>query len=157
MPTIEQLIKQPKFSNEKHKAVISLTYSAGLLSGFWEEFFGRFNLTSQQYNVLRILRGQHPNPASIFMIRDRMMDKMSDASRLVERLRKAGFVERSVRKDDRRAVDVIITQKGLDVLQMIDSLEEKDHKPTKYLTDEEAAKLSELLGKVINALADQKE
>ncbi|MES2621961.1 MAG: MarR family transcriptional regulator [Bacteroidota bacterium] len=154
MPTIEQLIKQSKFSDEKHKAVISLTYSAGLLSGFWEEFFGRFNLTSQQYNVLRILRGQHPNPASVFMIRERMMDKMSDASRLVERLRKAGFVERSVRKDDRRAVDVIITEKGLDVLQMIDSLEEKDHKPTKYLTDEEAVKLSELLGKVINALAD---
>lgn len=154
MPTIEQLIKQPKFKDEKHKAVISLTYSAGLLSGFWEEFFGRFNLTSQQYNVLRILRGQHPNPASIFMIRERMMDKMSDASRLVERLRKAGFVERSVRKDDRRAVDVIITQKGLDVLQMIDSLEEKDHKPTKYLTEDEAAKLSELLGKVINALTE---
>ena len=154
MATIEQLIKQPKFKDEKHKAVISLTYSAGLLSSFWEEFFGRFNLTSQQYNVLRILRGQHPSPASVFMIRERMMDKMSDASRLVERLRKAGFVERTVRKNDRRAVDVIITQKGLDVLQMIDSIEEKDHKPTKYLTDEEAGKLSELLGKVINALAD---
>ena len=84
-----------------------------------------------------------------------MMDKMSDASRRVERLRKAGFVERSVRKDDRRAVDVIITEKGLDVLQMIDRLEEKDHKPTKYLTQEEAAKLSELLGKVINALVEE--
>ena len=154
MPTIEQLIKQPKFRDEKHKAVISLTYSAGLLAGFWEEFFGRFNLTSQQYNVLRILRGQHPNPASIFTIRERMMDKMSDASRLVERLRKAGFVERTVRKDDRRAVDVVITEKGLDVLQMIDNLEEKDHKPTKYLTEDEAAKLSELLGKVINALTE---
>ena len=82
------------------------------------------------------------------------MDKMSDASRLVERLRKGGFVERTVRKDDRRAVDVIITQKGLDVLADIDKLEEKDHKPTKNLTDEEAKKLSELLGKVINALAD---
>jgi DNA-binding MarR family transcriptional regulator len=155
MPTIEQLIKQPKFTDEKHKAVISLTYSAGLLSGFWEEFFGRFNLTSQQYNVLRILRGQFPKPASVILIRERMMDKMSDVSRLVERLRKNGFVERTVRKDDRRAVDVVITQKGLDVLAHIDTLEEKDHKPTKYLTKEEAKKLSELLGKVINALAEE--
>ena len=155
MPTIEQLIKQPKFKDEKHKAVISLTYSAGLLSTFWEDFFGRYNLTSQQYNVLRILRGQHPKPASINLIRERMMDKMSDASRLVERLRKAGFVERTVRKDDRRAVDVMITQKGLDVLEEIDRREEKDHKPTKYLTADEANKLSELLGKIINALTEE--
>src|SRR4051812_7183464 len=116
MPTIEQLIKQPKFHDEKHKAVISLTYSSGLLDNFWQEFFGKFNLTSQQYNVLRILRGQYPKPASVNLIRDRMMDKMSDVSRLVERLRKGDFVERTVRKEDRRAVDVMITQKGLDVL-----------------------------------------
>ncbi len=154
MPTIEQLIKQPKFKDERHKAVISLMYTSGLLCNFWDEFFGRFNLTSQQYNVLRILRGQHPNPASINLIRDRMMDKMSDASRLVERLRKSGFVERKVRKEDRRAVDVMITQKGLDVLGQIDLLEEKDHKPTRYLTPEEADKLSALLGKVIDSLVE---
>jgi DNA-binding MarR family transcriptional regulator len=152
MPTIEELIKQPKFTDEKHKAVISLTYSAGLLCSFWEEFFSRFNLTSQQYNVLRILRGQFPNPASVILIRERMMDRMSDVSRLVERLRKNGFVERTVRKDDRRVVDVIITQKGLDVLAQLDTLKEKDHKPMKNLSQEEAKKLSELLGKVIDAL-----
>jgi DNA-binding MarR family transcriptional regulator len=152
MPTIEQLIKQPKFQDEKHKAVISLSYSAGLLCDFWEEFFGRFNLTSQQYNVLRILRGQYPEPASVNVIRERMMDRMSDVSRLVERLRKGGFVERTVSKGDRRVVDVIITQKGLDILAHIDTLDEKDHKPMKNLTEEEAKKLSELLGKVINAL-----
>ena len=154
MPTLEQLIKQPMFKDEKHKAVISLTYTAGLLDNFWVEFFGRFNLTSQQYNVLRILRGQYPKPASINLIRDRMMDKMSDASRLVERLRKSGFVERKTRKDDRRAVDVMITQKGLDILAQIDIIDEKDHKPTKFLTKEEAIQLSELLGKIINALTE---
>jgi DNA-binding MarR family transcriptional regulator len=83
-----------------------------------------------------------------------MMDRMSDASRLVERLRKSGFVERTVRKDDRRAVDVLITQKGLEVLDKIDLLEEKDHKPTKYLNSQEAEQLSSLLGKVINALVE---
>lgn len=152
MPTIEQLLKQDKFKNEKHKAVISLAYSAGLLNNFWEDFFGRYGLTSQQYNVLRILRGQHPKPASVNLIRERMLDKMSDASRLVERLRKSGFLERTVRKEDRRAVDVMITAKGLEVLAIIDTIEEKDHKPTKLLTQEETEELSRLLGKVIDAL-----
>ncbi len=152
MPTIEQLIKQDKFKDEKHKAVISLIFASSVLCNFFEDFFGPFNLTLQQYNVLRILRGQHPKPASVNIIRDRMMDKMSDASRLVERLRKSGFVERTVRKDDRRAVDVIITQKGLEVLAKIDLLEDKDHKPTRLLSKEETIKLSELLGKVINSL-----
>jgi MarR family multiple gene transcriptional regulator MgrA len=154
MPSIEQLIKQDKFKDEKHKAVISIIYTANLLFDFHSEFFSRFNLTSQQYNVLRILRGQYPSPATIYLIRERMMDKMSDASRIVERLRKAGFVERVVRKEDRRAVDVMITQKGLDVLAHIDTLEEKDHKPTKLLTQDEAKQLSELVGKVIDALAE---
>lgn len=154
MPTIEQLIKQDKFKDEKHKAVISLIFASNALCNFFEEFFEPFNLTLQQYNVLRILRGQYPKPASVNVIRERMMDKMSDASRLVERLRKSGFVERTVRKDDRRAVDVIITQKGLDVLAKIDLLEEKDHKPTQLLSKEETTKLSELLGKVINALVE---
>jgi MarR family transcriptional regulator, multiple gene regulator MgrA len=154
MPSIEELIKQPKFIDEKHKAVISLIYTASLLETFWEEFFGRFNLTPQQYNVLRILRGQHPKPASVHLIRDRMITRMSDVSRIVERMRKNGFVERSIRKDDRRVVDVIITKKGLEVLALIDTLDEKDHKPTKYLSPDEASKLSELLGKMINALVD---
>ena len=154
MPTIEQLIKQDKFKDEKHKSVISIIYTANLLFNFHDEFFSRFDLTSQQYNVLRILRGQHPHPVSVNIIRERMMDKMSDASRLVERLRKNGFVERTVRKEDRRSVDVKITQKGLDVLAQIDKLEDKDHTPTKLLSQEDAKKLSELLGKVINALVE---
>lgn len=154
MPSIEQLIKQSKFDDEKNKAVISLIFSAGLLCNFWEEFFGRFNLTTQQYNVLRILRGQYPNTATVSLIRERMMDKMSDASRLAERLRKAGFVEKTRHKEDRRAVDVKITQKGLDVLEKIDALDDKVNKPTKFLAKEESIKLSELLGKVIDALVD---
>ncbi|HRG90614.1 MAG TPA: helix-turn-helix domain-containing protein, partial [Chitinophagales bacterium] len=93
MPSIEELIKQTKFRDEKHKAIISILYTANLLNNFHEDYFKQFDLTSQQYNALRILRGQHPNPATVNLIRERMMDKMSDASRIVERLRKAGFVE----------------------------------------------------------------
>lgn len=152
MSTIENLIKQSKFRDEKHKAIISVLYTANLLNGFHEEYFKKFDLTSQQYNALRILRGQHPNPATVNLIRERMMDKMSDASRIVERLRKAGFVERVVSKKDRRAVDVIITQKGLDVMAAIDANDSKIDKPTSKLTQDEAAELSRLLGKMLEAL-----
>ena len=154
MPTIEHLIKQSKFRDEKHKAIISVLYTANLLNTFHEEYFKKYNLTSQQYNALRILRGQHPQPATVNLIRERMMDKMSDASRIVERLRKAGFVERVVSKTDRRAVDVAITQKGLDVLGEIDMHDEKTDKPTRHFTQEQAKELSDLLGKMIDALVE---
>ena len=84
MPSIEQLIKQDKFRDEKHKAIISVVYTANALDTFHEKYFSTYNLTSQQYNALRILRGQHPKPVTVNLIRERMMDKMSDASRIVE-------------------------------------------------------------------------
>ena len=155
MPSIEQLIKQDKFRDEKHKAIISVVYTANALDTFHEKYFSTYNLTSQQYNALRILRGQHPKPVTVNLIRERMMDKMSDASRIVERLRKAGFAERVVNKLDRRAVDVLITQKGLDVLKEIDKVDEKTDKPTKLLTQVEAKELSRLLGKMIDALVEE--
>ncbi len=154
MPSIEQLIKQSTFRDEKHKAIISTLYTANLLNGYHENYLSQFNLTSQQFNALRILRGQHPQPATVNLIRERMMDKMSDASRIVERLRKAGFVERVTNKSDRRSVDVLITQKGLDVLAEIDAQSLIIDSPTKNLTQEEAKELSRLLGKMIDALVE---
>ena len=154
MPTIEELIKQTKFRDQKHKAIISIIYTCGLLNNFHEDYFKKYNLTTQQYNALRILRGQHPKPATVNLIRERMMDKMSDASRIVERLRKAGFVDRVVNKNDRRAVDVIITEKGLAVLNEIDLNDEKTDLPTRYLSQDESKELSRLLEKMINALVE---
>ena len=155
MPAIEVLIKQSTFRDEKHKAMISVIYAANTLNNFHERYFYQYQLTSQQYNALRIIRGQHPKPSTVNLIRERMMDKMSDASRIVERLRKAGFVERVVNERDRRAVDVKITQRGLDVLAQIDAFDEKIDVPTKYLTEPEAQELSRLLGKMIDALVEQ--
>ncbi|MDB5283221.1 MAG: transcriptional regulator, partial [Bacteroidota bacterium] len=99
-----------------------------------------------------ILRGQYPKPATIILIRERMMDKMSDTSRIVERLRKAGFVERLASQQDRRAVDVMITQKGLEILDEIDRRDEKIDRPTAFLNQEESKELSRLLGKMIDGL-----
>ena len=154
MPSIETLIKQSKFRDEKHKAVISILYTANALNNFHENYFSKYQLTSQQYNALRILRGQYPKPATVNLIRERLMDKMSDASRIVERLRKAGFVERIKSKIDKRAVDVMITQKGLDVMAEIDLQDEKIDSPTRYLSQDEANELSRLIGKVIDALVE---
>lgn len=152
MPTIEELIKQPKFRNEKHKAVVSILYVNNLITGYYEEYLKKYNLTLQQFNVLRIVRGQHPNPSTINLIRERMLDKMSDASRIVERLRKAELVERVQCKEDRRAVDVIITQKGLDVLTAIDKQDMQLDMPLTNLSEQEAKQLSSLIGKMFDNL-----
>lgn len=152
MPTIEELIKQPKFRNEKHKAVVSILYVNNLITGYYEEYLKKHNLTLQQFNVLRIVRGQHPNPSTINLIRERMLDKMSDASRIVERLRKAELVERVQCKEDRRAVDVIITQKGLDALATIDKQDMQLDMPLHNLTEQEAKQLSSLIGKMFDNL-----
>lgn len=154
MPTIESLIKQNKFKDEQQKAMISVIYTANALNNFHENYFRKYQLTVQQYNALRILRGQFPKPATINLIRERMMDKMSDASRIVERLRKGGYVERLMSQTDKRAVDVIITQKGLDVLAVIDLDTDKTEIPTKFLNEIEAKELSRLIGKMIDALVE---
>ena len=96
-----------------------------MYTGNWVQFLhGKalkpFGLTVQQYNVLRILRGQHPNPCTVNLIVDRMLDKSSNASRIVERLVSKGLVKRTPCEQDRRAVDVLITQEGLNLLEASD-------------------------------------
>lgn len=154
MAQLEELIKQTKFQNEKQKALISVMLVSNLLNNHYEVFFKRFGLTQQQYNVLRILRGQFPNPCTVNLIRERMLDKMSDASRIVERLRKAGFVERVQSAKDRRAVDVLITRKGLNTLASIETLHDELHLPAHNLSDDQARQLTALLQKMLDALTD---
>jgi DNA-binding MarR family transcriptional regulator len=107
-----------------------------------------YHITSNQYNILRILRGQYPNPATVNLLKERMLDKMSDASRLVERLRVKGLVKRDLSSDDRRRVDVMITEKGLKLLSAIDKLNEKSDTIFKNLSSGEAKKINDLLDKL---------
>src|ERR1041384_1552210 len=120
MSNIEKLIAQKTFSSEYNKGLISLIFVGNWVVSRHQQFFKRFDITMQQFNILRILRGQHPKAASINMLKERMLDKMSDVSRLVERLRKAELIERKSCEVDRRAVDVKITDKGLLLLKEID-------------------------------------
>lgn len=154
MHTIEELIKQAKFKDEKHKAIVSVIYASNLLANFHEDFFRRFQITTQQFNALRILRGQYPNPSKVSLVRERMLDKMSDASRIVERLRKRGLVQRVVSATDRRSVDILITQKGMNVLLEIEKNEKDLFKPTAKFTDAEAHQLSTLMEKLLNGILE---
>jgi len=127
---------------------VNLIYTHSWLVSKIQAILSEFDITPQQFNILRILRGQHPSPASITLLKERMLDKMSDASRLVDRLIQKGLVERKVCTSDRRKVDVIITDKGLKLLEEIDKTNEETDSYLKNLTLNEAKKLNELLDKL---------
>lgn len=116
---IEEAIKQKKFKSEYQKLFINIIYTANWLNNESIKTLKPFGISPQQYNVLRILKGQHPNAISVNSIIDRMLDKNSNASRLVDKLKQKEFVEREICPEDRRQVDIKITNKGLDLLESI--------------------------------------
>ncbi|MBK7267270.1 MAG: MarR family transcriptional regulator [Ignavibacteriales bacterium] len=144
---LEDEIKQKKFKNEFQKAAVNLIYTTNWLEAKFAPLMREFGLTVQQFNILRILRGQHPTPATINLLKERMLDKMSDASRLVDRLLEKGYLSRQVCGKDRRRVDILITQAGLDLLEKIDVHEQKFYSELINLTSEEADLLNNLLDK----------
>lgn len=139
---------QSKFEDNYHKAVVNVNYTYGWLANLLRNEFEKYNLTSQQFNVLRILRGQHPKPATVNMLKERMLDKMSDASRIVDRLVQKELVSRGTCSRDRRAVDIRITEKGLDILTQMDKNFKTSDLIRCNLTEEEAGQLSNLLDKL---------
>lgn len=145
---LEDEIKQSKFKNEYHKLGVNIIYTANWLSHHHSRQCKEFDITPEQFNILRILRGQYPNTATVNLLIGRMLNKMSNASRLVEKLRKKSLVERKISKEDRRACDVIITENGLELLSGLDKLESKWNKNLSALSEAEAKKLSMLLDKL---------
>lgn len=145
---IEDEIQSTKFEDNYQKAVINITYTHGWLSNTIRGEFDKFNLTMQQFNILRILRGQYPKPATINLLKERMLDKMSDASRIVDRLVQKELVSRCTNTCDRRAVDIRISEQGLEILSKIDMDFRTKDMISKNLTEEEAGKLSDLLDKL---------
>lgn len=146
---IEKEIKQMvKFSSEYHKMAVNLLYTASWIDIQHTRLLKPFGLTPQQFNLLRILRGQHPKPATINMLIDRMIDKSSNASRLVDRLLAKKFVSRCTSENDKRSVNVTITAEGLEVLKQIDMQYHIMEAPMKNLTEKEAVLLNQLLDKL---------
>jgi DNA-binding MarR family transcriptional regulator len=150
MGTIEDIIQQKKFTDDYHRAFVGLAYLFNEIDYIQQQLFKEYDITSQQYNALRILRGQHPKPATVGLIKERMIDRNSDASRIVERLRKAALVERVTCENDRRAVDVVITEKGLELLRKLDPVITEVNDPLKMLGTEEIAELNTMLDNVLS-------
>ena len=148
---IEEDIQQSHFRNVHQKAAINLIFTVGWMRERMREVFESEDITAQQFNILRILRGSYPNPLSTLQIRERMLEKMSDTSRIVDRLVSKGFVKKIVCKQDRRLVDVVITDKGKKLLERLDVREKEIDNLLGNLTEKEATTLSTLLDKARNA------
>jgi DNA-binding MarR family transcriptional regulator len=145
--TLENDINQHAFRSEYQKSALNLIYTFNWMNEKINRQFEPFDITQQQFNILRILRGAG-QPLSTLQIRQRMLDKMSDTSRIVDRLIKKGMVKKTVCREDRRLVDVLLTDKGKKLLQTMDGLNDEMDAIFKYLTNEEAKQLNYLLDKV---------
>lgn len=146
---LEQEIQQSKFKSEYHKLVVNVIYSAGWMSDLNLRVLKAFNLSIQQFNILRILKGSFPEPASVKILTERMLDKMSNASRLVEKLKQKGLVERTACPEDRRQVNIVITEKGLEIVNKASEILEKETDQfLSNLTKKEAKQLNDLLDKM---------
>jgi DNA-binding MarR family transcriptional regulator len=148
--SIEKDIQQSKFRNEYHKTVVNLIFTYNWITEKTKQFFEKGDITSQQYNILRILRGAG-KPLSTLQIRQRMLDKMSDTSRIVDRLVKKELVQKVICKTDRRLVDVTITDTGMQLLDKLDSYNEQMDAMLESLSEEEAKTLNNLLDKIRNS------
>lgn len=145
---IEEEIRQTKPLDKFQMAVLNIQFTESWLSGIFHKALKPYGISQQQFNVLRILRGQCPNPSPLQLITDRMIDKMSNATRLVEKLRKNGLVTRRVCEANRRKVDIMITEKGMALLNELDKVVENLMKQIKNLNDQEVEELNRILDKM---------
>jgi DNA-binding MarR family transcriptional regulator len=130
-------IKQETFKSEFHKIIVNLMFTNNWLNEQENKIFKPWGLTVAQYNVLRILRGQYPKPATINLLIERMLDRMSNASRIVDKLTAKDLVARQQNAKDKRAVDVVITKKGLDLLAILDKDLDKFEESINQFSNEE--------------------
>lgn len=145
---LEDEIQQENFKSDELKAVVNIIYTGNWLTKKHSDFLKSYSISVPQFNLLRILRGQSPKPSSVNMLIDRMLDKTSNASRLVDKLETKKLVERKVCKVDKRQVDVFITDKGLTLLSQLDEDIVLPFGEKNKLTDEEFVQLNNLLDKL---------
>ncbi len=148
--TIEEEIKQNKFKSTHQKALLNLLFTANWIQNKQKELFEPFGITGQQYNILRILRGRHPQPIPAVEIKSRMLDKNSDVSRLLVRLTGKKLVKKNQCRNDKRASDICITESGLTLLNRLDPLINRADSQFINLSNQEVKQLSDLLDKARN-------
>lgn len=146
---IEKEIQQKSFLNEYIKLDVNIMFTASFLGNLKSDILKPYNISWQQFNILRILKGQHPEPANITFLTDRMVDRTSNASRLVEKLYKKELVDRCTNSEDRRRADVFITEKGIHLLDACSNeLEEKLTNKIAALSSAEVALANSFLNKI---------
>jgi DNA-binding MarR family transcriptional regulator len=151
MASIEEEIKQEKkFATEYEKAAVNIMFTSGWLYNLNAGRMKKHGITPEQFNVLRILRGSYPKPLMLGNVTCRMVDKASNATRLVEKLRQKGYVKRELCETNRRQVDIVITDKGLALLTQIDNEQEEWLSTLKAITKAEAQELNRILDKLRN-------
>jgi DNA-binding MarR family transcriptional regulator len=144
---IEKDIQQTNFRNEFQKMGINIIYTAHWLNEKMGQILSTEDITQQQYNILRILRGSDA-PLSTLKIRERMLDKMSDTSRIVDRLIVKDLVEKTACVKDKRLVDITVTKKGLQLLEKLDALNEQIDSILKGVSEKEAQAMNQILDKL---------
>jgi len=145
---IEDEIKQQKFKDEFQKLFINLIFTSNWLYDQHSRFFKKFGITPQQYNVMRILNGQYPKPASVGMVLERMLDKSSNITRLVDKLASKNLVSRCENKENRRMQDLTITETGIEFLKNCQPEKEISSGLLKNISKEEAMIINNLLDKI---------
>jgi DNA-binding MarR family transcriptional regulator len=146
--TIEEVIKSTVKMDNSKKVILNIMYTQNVILDHFNELIKPYDLSGEQYNVLRILRGQKGNPANMCVIQERMLAKTSNTTRLVDKLLLKDFVTRNVCPGNRRKIEVLITQKGLDVLKELDpKVDEHERTFAGNISPEELELLNKLLEK----------
>ena len=145
---LEQDIKQERFSSDFEKAAVNILFTSSWLHNLNSNRLKPHGITPEQFNVLRILRGSSPKPLMLAEISCRMIDKNSNATRLVEKLRQKGLLKREICGNNRRQVDISITDKGLSLLKSIDDDSAAWLETMKSISKSEATELNRILDKL---------
>lgn len=146
--TIEEVIKSTVKMDNAKKVILNIMYTQNVIQDHFSELMKPYDLSGEQYNVLRILRGQKGNPANMCVIQERMLAKTSNTTRLVDKLLLKDYVTRNVCPGNRRKIEVSITQKGLDVLKELDpKVDEHERSFARNISPEELELLNRLLEK----------
>lgn len=139
--------KSPRYESAFHEVIVNVSFTNNWLNDKIKQTVAPYDITSQQFNVLRILRGQYPNPSTINLIKSRMLDKMCDASRIVDRLVQKDLIVKKTNAVDKRAVDILINEKGKVLLKKMDEEVSLSAILNSNLSNEEAQQLNKLLDK----------
>ena len=146
--TIEEVIKSTVKMDNAKKVILNIMYTQNVIQDRFSELMKPYDLSGEQYNVLRILRGQKGNPANMCVIQERKLAKTSNTTRLVDKLLLKDYVTRNVCPDNRRKIEVTITQKGLDVLKDLDpKVDAHEREFASNISPEELELLNHLLEK----------